>query len=197
MTQATVSRRDFLKSVAATAVLAGVGSGLTAGTFREASAEEVEPQEKKVYTSCQACICSCAIIATVRDGRVVRIEGNPESPISRGGVCPKGLSAIQALYNPCRNKYPMRRVGERGTNSFERITWDEAIEEISDKLMQDYNKFGGESLVTSTGGGGNPHFSSPCRFTQAMGSPNIFEPGCAQCFLPRMATFSLMYGGSK
>ena len=58
MTQATVSRRDFLKSVAATAVLAGVGSGLTAGTFREASAEEVEPQEKKVYTSCQACICS-------------------------------------------------------------------------------------------------------------------------------------------
>ena len=197
MTQATVSRRDFLKSVAATAVLAGVGSGLTAATFREATAEEVEPQEKKVYTSCQACICSCAVIATVRDGRVVRIEGNPESPISRGGVCPKGLSAIQALYNPCRNKYPMRRVGERGTNSFERITWDEAIEEISDKLMQDYNKFGGESLVTSTGGGGNPHFSSPCRFTQAMGSPNIFEPGCAQCFLPRMATFSLMYGGNK
>ncbi|MFR4804089.1 MAG: hypothetical protein ACLT98_12700 [Eggerthellaceae bacterium] len=51
--------------------------------------------------------------------------------------------------------------------------------------------------MTSTGGGGNPHFSSPCRFTQALGSPNIFEPGCAQCFLPRMATFSLMYGGSK
>ena len=91
----------------------------------------------------------------------------------------------------------MKRVGERGTNSFERISWDQAIEEIAQKLTQDFFKYGGESLVTSTGGGGNPHFSSPCRFTQALGSPNIFEPGCAQCFLPRMATFSLMYGGSK
>lgn len=197
MSQLNVSRRGFVKAAAATAALTAVGSRFGGAAFREASAAEVEPEEKKVYTSCQACICSCAIIATVRDGRVVRIEGNPESPISRGGVCAKGLSAIQALYNPCRNKYPMKRVGERGTNSFERISWEQAIEEISQKLMQDYNKFGGESLVTSTGGGGNPHFSSPCRFTQAMGSPNVFEPGCAQCFLPRMATFSLMYGGGK
>ena len=186
-----------MKAAAATGALAALGSATAPGRFREAHADETTSETKKVYTSCQACICSCAVIATVRDGRVIRLEGNPESPISRGGLCAKGLSGIQALYNPCRNKYPMKRVGARGTNSFERISWEQAIEEISQKLMQDFNKYGGESLVTSTGGGGNPHFSSPCRFTQALGSPNVFEPGCAQCFLPRMATFSLMYGGGK
>ena len=198
MSQLNMSRRGFVKAAAATGALAAFGATAVDGaTFREAHADETTSQTKKVYTSCQACICSCAVIATVRDGRVIRLEGNPESPISRGGLCAKGLSGIQALYNPCRNKYPMKRVGERGTNSFERISWDQAIEEIAQKLTQDFFKYGGESLVTSTGGGGNPHFSSPCRFTQALGSPNIFEPGCAQCFLPRMATFSLMYGGSK
>lgn len=198
MSELSMSRRGFLKATAATAAAFAVtGAAADGGIFREAYAEETTSETKQVYTSCQACICSCAVIATVRDGRVIRLEGNSESPISRGGLCPKGLSGIQALYNPCRNKYPMRRVGERGTNSFERISWDEAIEEISEKLTQDYFKYGGESLITSTGGGGNPHFSSPCRFTQALGSPNVFEPGCAQCFLPRMAIFTLMYGGKK
>ncbi len=198
MHERTLTRRTLLKVAAATGAFSAMGAQIgLEGSFHEASADETTSQIKKVYTSCQACICSCAVIATVQDGKVVRLEGNPASPISRGGLCAKGLSGIQALYNPCRNKYPMRRVGERGTNSFERITWDEAINEIAEKLTQDFFKYGGESTVTSTGGGGNPHFSSPCRFTQAIGSPNVFEPGCAQCFLPRMATFSMLYGGSK
>lgn len=137
MSRLNMSRRSFIKAAAATGALAAVGANVAEGSFRTACAEETQPETKKVYTSCQACICSCAVIATVRDGRVIRLEGNPESPISRGGLCAKGLSGMQALYNPCRNKYPMRRVGERGKNSFERITWDEAIEEIAQKLYQD------------------------------------------------------------
>ncbi len=64
--------------------------------------------EEKIYkTSCRACIASCAVLAHVRDGRVVKIEGNPESPMSQGGVCAKGLSGIQALYNPrCATSTP-------------------------------------------------------------------------------------------
>ena len=148
-----------------------------------------------------------------KDGKVIAIE--PDDSVNqndsredcgweniwKGNVqmrpCAMGHSWKKELYAETRLLHPMKRVGERGTNSFERISWDQAIEEIAQKLTQDFFKYGGESLVTSTGGGGNPHFSSPCRFTQALGSPNIFEPGCAQCFLPRMATFSLMYGGSK
>ena len=118
MSHLNMSRRSFMKTAAATCALAAVGGSLAEGSFRTARADETVSETKKVYTSCQACICSCAVIATVRDGRVIRLEGNPESPISRGGLCAKGLSGIQALYNPCRNKYPMKRVGERGTNNF-------------------------------------------------------------------------------
>ena len=118
MSQLNMSRRGFVKAAAATGALAAFGATAVDGaTFREAHADQTTSQTKKVYTSCQAfypvtqgntscqaCICSCAVIATVRDGRVIRLEGNPESPISRGGLCAKGLSGIQALYNPCRNK---------------------------------------------------------------------------------------------
>lgn len=107
MSQLNMSRRGFVKAAAATGALAAFGATAVDGaTFREAHADETTSQTKKVYTSCQACICSCAVIATVRDGRVIRLEGNPESPISRGGLCAKGLSGIQALYNPVATSTP-------------------------------------------------------------------------------------------
>lgn len=70
----------------------------------------------KIKTACRACISNCGVIATVKNGQVVHLEGNPEDPMSKGRMCAKGLSGIQALYNPNRNKYPLIRVGERGEN---------------------------------------------------------------------------------
>ena len=69
-----------------------------------------------VKTCCRACIANCGVLATVRNGRVVKLQGNPEDPMSKGRMCAKGLSGIQALYHPNRNKYPMMRVGKRGEN---------------------------------------------------------------------------------
>ena len=121
----------------------------------------------------------------------------PEAPSAAEACARRAFRASKRCTPLSQQIYPMKRVGERGTNSFGAHQLGSGYREIAQKLTQDFFKYGGESLVTSTGGGGNPHFSSPCRFTQALGSPNIFEPGCARCFLPRMATFSLMYGGSK
>ena len=56
------------------------------------------------------------MLAHVRNGRVVKLEGNPEYPMSHGALCAKGLSGINALYHPDRNKYPLVRVGKRGEN---------------------------------------------------------------------------------
>ena len=112
------------------------------------------------------------ILAHVKNGRVIKIEGNPESPMSQGGLCAKGMAGIQALYHPNRNKYPMRRVGERGQNQWERITWDEAITEIATKLIEIDEKYGSECVAVSTGGGGNPHFSNVKRFGEAINTPN-------------------------
>lgn len=154
-----------------------------------------EGSTKIIKTCCRACIANCGVIAHVRNGRVVKLYGNPEDRMSKGRMCAKGLSGIQALYHPNRNKYPMMRVGERGENKWKRISWDEAIDTIAHKLMESREKYGAESVFCSTGGGGNPEIWSIARFCNIFGTPNWFEPGCAQCYLPRVLAYTMMYGG--
>lgn len=148
-----------------------------------------------IKTACRACIANCGVLATVKNGRVVSLRGNPEDPMSKGRMCAKGLSGIQALYHPNRNKYPMQRVGERGSGKWKRISWDEALTTIASKLMETREKYGAEAVFCSTGGGGNPEIWSIARFCNIFGTPNWFEPGCAQCYLPRVLAYTMMYGG--
>lgn len=154
-----------------------------------------EDGTRVVKTACRACIANCGVLATVKNGRVVSLKGNPEDPMSKGRMCAKGLSGIQALYHPNRNKYPMKRVGERGSGKWKRISWDEALTTIASKLMETREKYGAEAVFCSTGGGGNPEIWSIARFCNIFGTPNWFEPGCAQCYLPRVLAYTMMYGG--
>lgn len=157
---------------------------------------EVDDEVKIVKTACRACIANCGVFAYVKNGRVFKLEGNPEDPMSRGKMCAKGLSGIAALYHPNRNKYPLLRVGERGGGRWRRISWDEALDRTADKLMQIRRDYGAETLLCTTGGGGNPEIWSIARFCNIFGTPNWFEPGCAQCYLPRVLAAEMMYGGS-
>jgi anaerobic selenocysteine-containing dehydrogenase len=155
-----------------------------------------DKETRYVKTACRACIANCGVIAHVREGRVVKLEGNPEDPMSKGRMCAKGLAGIQALYNPNRIKYPMKRIGPRGSGQWERISWDEALDIIARKLMETREKYGAEAVFCSTGGGGNPEIWSIARFCNIFGTPNWFEPGCAQCYLPRVLAYTMMYGGT-
>ena len=157
---------------------------------------EVSDEEQIISTACRACIANCGVQAHVKNGRVIRLEGEPLDPMSKGKLCAKGLSGISALYHPNRNKYPLIRVGERGGGRFRRASWDEALGMIADKLMQVKKDYGAEYVFCSTGGGGNPEIWSIARFCNIFGTPNWFEPGCAQCYLPRVLSAAMMYGGS-
>lgn len=150
---------------------------------------------KIIKTNCRSCTADCGVLAHVKNNRVIKLEGNPEFERSEGTLCVKGLSGIHALYNPNRLKYPMQRVGARGENKWKRITWQEAIDKIARKLMEIREKYGAETVLASTGGGGNPNFYSTARFCNAFGTPNWFEPGAAQCYLPRMLLYGMTYGG--
>ena len=125
---------------------------------------KIDDEEKIVKTACRACIANCGVLAHVKNGRVVKLEGNPTDPMSQGRMCAKGLSGIQALYHPNRNKYPLLRVGERGSGRWRRITWDEALTRVAEKAMETREKYGAESLFCTTGGGGNPEIWSIARF---------------------------------
>jgi anaerobic selenocysteine-containing dehydrogenase len=76
---------------------------------------------------CQQCAAGCGIQVRVVDGNAKKIEGNPDHPVNRGGVCALGHSVLQELYNPDRILEPQRRVGERGDGRFEALSWEDAL----------------------------------------------------------------------
>lgn len=199
MDTSKLTRRNFVKITSGSAAAIQLGS-LGSGFIQAAEpAKEKKASQKDdvkiVKTSCRACIHDCAVLAHVRNGRIVKLEGNPESGMNKGSLCPKGLSGIQAVYHPDRNKYPLMRVGKRGENKWKRISWNEAIDTIAKKICEVTDKYGAETILCTTGGGGNPCFANIRRLANALGTPNFMEPGCAQCYLPRVVIFDLMYGG--
>lgn len=136
MGQSTLTRRGFLKATGALATACAVG-GYASSFVKVDPAKAADLEEETiVHSSCRACISNCGVLVHVRNGRVTKVEGDEIDPMSKGRICPKGLAAIQALYNPNRMKYPMKRAGERGENKWERISWQEAIDTIADNLME-------------------------------------------------------------
>lgn len=84
-----------------------------------------------IPTICYQCKGECAILPRVEDGRLKEIRGNPRA---RGKACVKGMAGVSLEYSPDRLLYPMKRVGERGEGKFERISWDEALLIMTNKL---------------------------------------------------------------
>lgn len=149
--------------------------------------------EHMIPTFCALCGpgAKCGIKCYVRDGRLVKIEGMEESPVNRGKLCPKAYASIQWLYSPQRLKYPMKRIGEKGAGKFTRISWDEAIDIIADKLKEQKEKYGPESLAILSS-----QFRSYSdyyiRFLTVHGSPNFGHSGI--CHIQRCFSFAYTLG---
>ena len=130
------TRRDFLKLTATATFLCPLSS-LTF-LIKDADADEALlfdfSKEKKVPLACRMCAQSCPLMATVLDGRLVRMEANPNTPYA--GACGRAMAAVSALYNPNRIKSPLIRVGERGEGKFRKATWDEALEVVAKKMVE-------------------------------------------------------------
>ncbi len=129
-------RRDFLKVVGAGGAGAAV-AGCDTGRIERlipyvVPPEEITPGVATWYAStCGECAAGCGIRVRTREGRAVMIEGNPDHPTSRGGVCSRGVSALQGLYDPDRVATPLRR-GESG--ELEPVSWDAALAEFAERL---------------------------------------------------------------
>ncbi|MBQ9069050.1 MAG: molybdopterin-dependent oxidoreductase, partial [Eggerthellaceae bacterium] len=150
----------------------------------------------KMRTSCHGCIQMCPAIAYLKDGVVVRLEGDPEAPVSRGGLCAKGLNQLHTMYSPRRVLHPLKRAGERGENKWEIISWEQAVDEAATAIADSIEKYGPYSFMASVGGGGAYSFMEAMTLPMALGSPTVIEPGCAQCYLPRWSMSKLFYGGN-
>jgi molybdopterin-containing oxidoreductase family molybdopterin binding subunit len=97
-----------------------------------------------IPTSCGQCYCQCGIRVKVVNGVVVRIEGNPKAPAGSGRICAKGMAGVMLLYDPYRVNYPLRRTNpQKGLGvdpKWERISWDEALQIITERLKDVYTR---------------------------------------------------------
>lgn len=190
-----LSRRSFVKIAAAAGAAAGLGVSMS-GSLKDAGKAFAESGSsiKTVKTMCHGCIQFCAVLATVEDGVVTKLQGDPDSPLNKTSICIKGLNQMHTVYSPRHILHPMRHV-ERGTNKWETISWDEAIELAATKIKEGVDKYGPYSFFVSSGGGGAYSGFWAYGFCEAILSPNSFEPGGAQCFMPRASMAPFVYGG--
>ncbi len=140
-----LSRRNVLKLAAASSALMAAGESIVpnalAGNIQLADGgrdfnPDTGKERKGVPTVCYNCVTRDPKIAFVEDGRVVKIEGQPNSIRSLGKICSKGQAGINQSYFPDRILYPLKRVGKRGDGKYKRISWDEALTELSSRLKK-------------------------------------------------------------
>ena len=140
-------RRDFLKA-AGFSVGVAFATGCSRAPLQKAvpflsQPEEMVPGRSLHYAStCAGCSAGCGLLAKVRDGRPIKLEGNPQHPFSRGGLCATGQASILGLYDSQRLQHPLKEGGK--------ITWDQADREIQAQLASIRNQRGTVRVLTGT-----------------------------------------------
>ena len=116
----------------------------------------------------------CGLIVTVKDGKIVHVEGDPDHPITQGRLCPRCLALDEAVYHKDRLLHPMKRAYEdRGKDAWIQITWDEAYDLIEQKVREVWEEYGPESCCTITGTGRETTFWARPYCYSVLGSPNV------------------------
>jgi len=152
-------------------------------------------EEKVVRTVCKDCHVACGVLAHVKDGRLVLVEGDPDHPLNQGTMCPKGLAIKQTVYHPDRIVYPMKRAGERGEGKWQRISWDEALDIIATKLKEVIDEYGPYAILGSMGGKPSKNMRAWYGVVNSLGSPNVGWTDAPFCFGPWPIAAIYTYGG--
>lgn len=144
--------------------------------------------------SAPGCHNNCGILMYVKDDKIVKVEGDPENPYNQGRLCSRCLAIPEYVYHKDRLQYPMKRVGERGENKWERISWDEAYDTIYEKFTEIKENYGPWSVFFGQGTGRDIHQMT--RLAYAYGSPNEGVPYFtgSSCYLPRIASMGVCLG---
>jgi thiosulfate reductase/polysulfide reductase chain A len=189
----SLSRRRFLKISGATVVTAAALAG-TAKTLIKSS-EKINEQNvkgiKKIPTYCDLCFWKCGVMAYVKDGKLWKLEGHPDDPLSNGRLCPRGTGGVGAHFDDERLRTPLIRKSLRGEEKWVEVTWSEAFDYIAEKMNKIKVEYGPESMALFSHGIGGSFLK---HMMHAYGSPNETAPSYAQCRGPREAGFELTFG---
>ena len=173
-----ITRRGFLKAAAG-----GVGALALSHElldFKHWAHASTEAPVNRIPTFCNGCGNRCGIFASIKNGRLWKIEGNLEANGNLGVVCPKGHAYLHDLYNPHRIRGPLKRVGDK----FEPISWEQAYKEISEKINLILMNSGPQSIFWVNYPQSNNAYA--LRLMHTLGSPHYFTHG-STCYTARNA----------
>ena len=144
--------------------------------------------EKIIKSACRACHGGCGVLVTVKDNKVVKIDGDPDSPINRGILCIKGKKYHTITHHPERLTQPLKK--ENG--EFVPVSWDQALDEIAERFLKNKQMYGPESMAI---GYGTSRENDPYvyRFANLYGTPNVLTAG-HMCYAPRVTLGIAMTG---
>jgi thiosulfate reductase/polysulfide reductase chain A len=189
----SISRRDFLKASGAAAGAIAIGKfipPMVAEAARESGALNAA-SNGNIPSICEMCVWRCGLLAKVENGRVVKLEGNPDHPHSNGKLCPRGQSGLMNTYDPDRVLTPLVRVGKRGEGKFRKASWDEALGIVADSMKRIKDKYGPEAMIFSA----THNLSQPLfeNLLNAFGSPN-YGTQRSLCFNAMIVSNLMTYG---
>ena len=154
------------------------------GTYRtDSRCTTSRTEERIVPGGCSICFNGCPVKYHLRGNDVVNIYGNEEDPDFQGRVCPKSQMLLQFYKNSHRITRPLKRTGPRGSNKFSEISWDQALDDIADKLIDIREQYGAEALAIQSGSrtGALNILGIIPMFSQLWGTPHFVttEPYCS------------------
>ncbi len=149
---------------------------------------------KKTRTVCTTCHARCGVFVYSDGDEIVKIEGDPDNPKSYGTICGAGMSQRE-IHNDTEGRllYPMRRVGERGSGEWERITWDEALDTIASESRRIIDEYGPEAIVTGQGTGRTTNHWH-CRLNSTLGLEGWSLVPTHVCLMPHILPNAISLG---
>lgn len=148
------------------------------------------------HSSCYFCSSrGCAVKVYLKNGLIDRVTVDTDAPIVPGAHCVRPSLAKEYQESPFRLDYPLIRIGERGENRWKRISWDQALDEIAEKIAGLKARYGAEVLATSSGTGRGAWEFAKTRFMNLFGSPNRFG-AVTICYGPRIMVWLTTFGGA-
>ncbi len=156
--------------------------------------KKVEIVRTTTWSAGPGCHGGCGVLAYIEDGKLKKIEGDPDHPWNQGRLCARALAMTQYIYHPNRLTSPLKRIGDRGEGKWEEITWEEAFDMIEKRMKKIREEYGPESMIFSMGTGRDigPWI---CLLAYAYGSPNVmFSLSGIACYSPRLAAVETVQG---
>jgi len=190
------TRREFLKSAVATTAACTVGLGRTAEAAKSSATNKKDWKWDKAV--CRFCGVGCGLRVATHKGRIVGVEGDPESPVNRGLLCAKGYANAEILYGPDRLTEPLLRKknGRYDKNGeFTPVSWDEAFDVMASKLRE-YHAALGPSAIAIFGSGQYTidEGYAAAKFMKAGLRSNNIDPNARHCMASAVAAFIQTFG---